>query len=80
MEQILSHGMFHLSHSTMLPVPEVVTHYIRYFSIFTPMDEAKVGIIHRYFEEHSRDGFFESVTRLKLAAVCWKVPRVVDGP
>lgn len=73
-------GMFHLSHSRMVPVSEVVTHYTRYFSIFTPMNEEKAGVIRRYFEDHCRDGFFENVSRLKLAAVCWKVPRGLDGP
>ncbi len=72
--------MFHLSHSRTVSLPEVVSHYTCYFNIFTSMDEAKAGIIRRYFEEHSRDGFFENVTRLKLAAVCWKVPTVLDGP
>jgi len=66
--------MFDLNRCRRTPVSEMVNQYTQYFKIFTEMDQKKAEVICQYFDERSQDGFFDNVTQLKLAAICWKVP------
>lgn len=66
--------MFSIDHRRRGPINEIVSQYTKYFSIFTAMDEKKAGVIRQYFDERSQDSFFEDVTQLDIAAICWKVP------
>jgi hypothetical protein len=70
--------LFKLSHLERVPLEDMVNRYLTYFGIFTEMDPFKAGVIRRYFQERCREGLFEVATQLKLAAMCWKVPRNAD--
>lgn len=54
------------------PSSEVVEHYLRYFGIFTTVDEERARTIEEHVMSRSKDGFFERRGEKCLYLLCWR--------
>jgi SAM-dependent methyltransferase len=57
---------------TKLPAQEVVDNYVRYFSIFTVMDEKKIGRVRDYIYSRSSGGTFSKEAEKCLYLLKWR--------
>jgi len=53
------------------PSEDVIDHFIRYFRIFTDMDDDKQGKVRRYVLSRSQDGLFVRESDKCLYLLCW---------
>lgn len=66
--------LFRVNATTVIrhPSEDVIEHFIRYFRIFTDMDDEKEGRVRRYVLSRSKDGLFVRECEKCLYLLCWE--------